>query len=73
MKLNKIICDICGKEMDIEKEPFLAAYQKIEITQKMLFKSQEFKPEENVQKIELDFCRDCSIQLDKKIEEMKSK
>lgn len=61
MKINKIVCDICNKEIDIETNASegLAIFEFIKVQTKVNFMLKA-KPEKDVAKTSLDLCSSCA-------------
>ncbi len=71
MKINKIICDICDKEIDVNTDAGLAMYEHIEVQQKLNLMPDVFlKGEADAQtgkevvKLYFDICNDCAKEIE---------
>jgi protein-arginine kinase activator protein McsA len=71
MKINKIICDVCKNEIDVEKERALSIFQKIEMVSQFVFKNTKGQEENEVLKVEYDICKNCSEKIEKYINSLK--
>ena len=73
MKVNKIICDGCDQDIDIEKDNVLAAFEHIEAKQKVLFghSTDAMTQEKELVKSSYDLCRSCASLVLKTIEKIK--
>lgn len=64
MKYTKITCDICNKEIDIEKEESIGAFEYLCIELKPFMQlnqtSSKIKTDKKVTKIFFDLCNKCS-------------
>jgi len=65
-KINKIICDICDKEIDVDSG--LSMYESIKPDKSFTFNPQ-VKPE--LIKVSFDICIDCSVKVENFIEDSK--
>lgn len=67
--MQKILCDICERELDMMEDGALAMFEFIKIqTQNILsFK----KKEEKLIKIHFDLCKDCAEKVEKFLNEQK--
>ncbi|MFA5397929.1 MAG: hypothetical protein WC346_18100 [Methanogenium sp.] len=71
MKINKIICDICDKEIDVNNEAGLAMYEHISIQQKLnlmpdVLSKGETNPQTNKEiiKVYFDLCNECALETE---------
>lgn len=81
MKINKIICDACNEEVDVEKDGGLAAFEYIQARQTMSFSpTAQVDPDNQLTKTSYDLCKNCADTVvefiekkkqDKKVEEVK--
>ena len=70
MKVNKIICDACGKDIDVEKG--MAAFEHIEVKHKIKFQAHaEMEGEKEILKTSFDMCVTCAVKIMKLIEKIK--
>lgn len=67
MKVNKIICDVCDKEIDVNADACLAMFEHIEIQQKVIFNQplfnrgrEDMKADKEVVKSSFDLCKSCA-------------
>ena len=66
MKINKIVCDACKKEIDVEKDSGLAAFEYIEAKTRIDFSSDntgqpgQIQTEKDIIKTSLDLCKTCA-------------
>ena len=68
MKVNKIICDVCDKEIDVNVDAGLAMFEHIEVRQKIVFSQSPFnnrgredmKSDKEVVKTSFDLCKSCA-------------
>jgi hypothetical protein len=72
MKINKIICDVCKNEIDVEKERALSIFQKIEMVSQFLFNETKGQEENEILKVEYDICKECSDKIEKYINTLKN-
>ena len=70
-KINKIICDICQKEIDVAKG--MSLFERIEVKHKNTFlgKASNEINENDIQKKSLDMCDSCSSKIIEYIEQLK--
>lgn len=73
MKINKIICDLCGKEIDIEKDRAISMFETIKVLKKfdILAFNKHKDPKEGLTKTSYDICLDCSLLVEECIEKIK--
>lgn len=77
MKINKIICDICEKEIDIDKDTGLAMFEYISVDQKIIFgpdglnNYNNMRPDKDIKKVSYDICKSCAEKMMKNINELK--
>jgi len=68
MKVNKIICDVCEKEIDISSDESLAMFERIQVQQKISLipnlRKTEMESDKEVVKTTYDLCKACSIELE---------
>lgn len=69
MKINKIICDICNKEIDINIDEALAMFEHIQVKQKINFMPnllgrvgdrEPMKTDKELVKTSFDLCKNCA-------------
>lgn len=76
MKINKIICDACDQEVDVERDNGLAAFEYIQALPKIAFgpnvrdPQSEMKLEREITKTSFDLCKKCA---DKVVDFIKEK
>lgn len=83
MRVNKIICDVCKNEIDVDKDEDISIFERIKTQTKMNFNVhipgnlQQMTPEKKLTKKTFDLCKKCSTETEeflmKKIEEYKNK
>ena len=78
MKINKIICDCCKKEVNIEKESGLALFEFYKIEKKISLdptKIDELRMNQNDElvKTSLDFCSKCAEDIIKFVKDKENK
>lgn len=77
MKINKIICDVCEQEIDVEKDIALAMFEYIQARPTISFDSNPISPnsqmkaEKEIVKTSYDLCKNCADILVEVIEEKK--
>ena len=67
MKINKIICDVCNKEIDVNADAGLAMYEHIKVQQKLdivpnFFSkgTEKLQAGKEIVKSSFDLCKDCA-------------
>ncbi len=77
MEIHKIICDVCGKELDIEKDKALGLFEYYQanefLTMNDIFKKDQTQQEPTIQKTKYDLCRNCLEKVEHHILEIKKK
>ena len=63
MKVNKVICDICKKELDLKNDPVLGSFQKIELKTPFAFNQKIQDREKEISKEEYDLCKTCTEKI----------
>ena len=66
-KINKIICDICDKEINVDNG--MSMYESIKLDKSSMWKPKA-KPE--LIKIAMDICIECSAKIEQHIKELKN-
>ena len=59
MRINKILCDICDKEIDFDYDYGIGTFQKIELVNYSIFRNSKIKNDQHLNKKELDLCDNC--------------
>lgn len=78
MKINKIICDACNIELDVEKDSGLAAFEYIEVKPKISFDrspadpNAQMKTDKEIVKHSYDLCKKCADTVVDHIEKQKA-
>ena len=80
MKINRIICDICNNEIDINIDAGIAMYEHIVVQPKLDFVPNLFSKENNniksdkeIIKKSFDICKNCAKEIDILIDKLKEK
>ena len=67
MKINKIVCDVCEKEIDVNNDAALAMFEYIQVQQKNVFSQSPFdgnkrnaESDKEVVKMSFDLCKRCA-------------
>lgn len=70
-KINKIVCDICQKEIDVAQG--MSLFERIEVNRKKNFfhKLPENFNDNDIRKQSLDMCNECSAKIAEYIEKLK--
>lgn len=70
-KINKIICDICKKEIDLAQG--MSLFERIEVNRKktLLYRIPDKFNESDIQKQTIDMCNECSAKVVEYIEKLK--
>lgn len=72
MKINKIICDGCNQEIDIDSENGLAMFEYIHVQAKLDLLNQNRTPvKKELVKMSLDLCKECAEKTIKYLEDLK--
>ena len=73
-KINKIICDICGREINIKKDKAFALFKSVRIQQTMndlllnnMQQNNNLKVDNQYNEINYDICSNCMIQIEENI------
>ena len=72
MKINKVLCDVCKKEIDFNYDLGIGSFQKIEIINYSAFKRYKIQNNQHLDKKELDFCNICSTKIYNYINKLKN-
>ena len=66
MKINKIICDACEEEIDVERDSGLAVLEYVQARPKISFEQNtrnnrsQMKLEKEITKTSIDLCKNCA-------------
>jgi hypothetical protein len=72
MKINKVLCDICEKEINFNFEMGIGNFQKLELINYSAFRRSKMYDNQELDKKELDFCNDCCNKVYKYINKLKN-
>ncbi len=70
MKINKIICDVCHKEINFETDASIAMFEKANLLKKFNLKLTAISNDQ-IEKTHYDLCDKCSLLVEKYIEKLK--
>jgi len=75
MKQNKVFCDICGHDINVDKDRGIALYSHLTIISSLLIReiSSIAQQDSKMKKDEIDVCEECAKKIDKYIETIKIK
>jgi hypothetical protein len=72
MKIHKVLCDACGKDINLEEDRALGAFQYLSVNKNLLFKGTAAQQDDSFEKDEFDLCKDCSEKIKNVITEIKN-
>jgi len=72
MKIHTVLCDACGKEVNLEDDKALGVFQYLSVNKNLIFKGPTAEQDDSFSKDEFDLCKECSGKIKNIITEIKN-